>query len=71
MLLNGVTWQNDTLSGFMLGNIGIEEGDDAPYWLTFNLKMRGNVLNGPVQAGLQPKHSIGNRVAQWVEFNKN
>jgi CubicO group peptidase (beta-lactamase class C family) len=71
MLLNGVTWENNTLSGYMLGNIGIEEGGEAPYLLTFNLKLRGSLLNGPVQAGLQPKHGIGNRVAQWVELKKN
>lgn len=71
MLLNGVTWENDTLSGYMLGNIGIDEGDGRPYLLTLNLKLRGNVLNGPVQAGLEPKHGIGNRVAQWVEFKKD
>jgi hypothetical protein len=71
MLLNGVTWENNTLSGYMLGNIGIEEGDGRPYLLTLNLKLRANLLNGPVQAGLEPKHGIGNRVAQWVELKKN
>lgn len=71
MLLNGVTWENNTLSGYMLGNIGIEEGDGRPYLLTLNLKLRGNLLNGPVQAGLDPRHGIGNRVAQWVELKKD
>ena len=51
MLLNGVTWSSNTLSGYMLGNIGIEEGGDAPYLLTFNLNLRGNLLNGPRRAG--------------------
>jgi CubicO group peptidase (beta-lactamase class C family) len=70
-LLNNVTWDHETLSGIMLGNIGIEEGDSRPYLLIVNLKLRGNVLNGPVHAGLPPKHGIGNRVAQWVELKKN
>lgn len=55
----------------MVGNIGIGEGDSRPYLLTLNLKLRGNLLNGPIEAGLPPQHGIGNRVAQWVGLKKN
>jgi CubicO group peptidase (beta-lactamase class C family) len=71
-LLNDVTWENDTLSGLMNGDIAPEDSNRrGDFWrLKLKLKLRTNLLNGPAEAQsiirLRP-----DTVAQWVELKKN
>lgn len=70
MLLNDVTWENDVLSGRMLGDVGTEDANRRPYFLQFTLKLRGNLLNGSASAISQPGRRVGNALTQWVELKK-
>jgi hypothetical protein len=71
MLLNDVTWENETLSGRMLGDVGIEEASRRPYYLQFALKLRGDLLNGSASAISQPGLRDGSGLTQWVELKKD
>jgi CubicO group peptidase (beta-lactamase class C family) len=80
-LLTDVKWEPDpfsgqkpedvTLSGRMPGDIGIEEASRRPYYLQFNLKLRGNLLNGSASAISQPGRRDGSGLTQWVELKKD
>ena len=71
MSLNDVTWKDDSPSGRMLGDIGIEEASRRPYYLQFTLKLRANLLNGPASAISQPGLRDGSGLTQWVELKKD
>jgi len=46
MLWNDVTWRDGYLRGRMPGDIGIEDAGRRTYFVSFSLKLRGDVLNG-------------------------
>jgi len=70
-LLDSPTWENNTLSGRMTGDIGTEDANRRPYYLQLNLKLRAKVLNGPASAISQPGGRVGNALTQWVELKKD
>jgi hypothetical protein len=70
MLWNDVRWDDGWLSGRILGNIGTEDAGRRPYALSFSLKLRGDVLNGPASAISLPGRRAGNALTQWVELKK-
>jgi hypothetical protein len=71
MLLNDVSWENDTLSGRMLGDVGTEDANRHPYYLQLNLKLRGDVLNGSASAISLPGRRDSSGLTQWVELKKD
>jgi CubicO group peptidase (beta-lactamase class C family) len=71
MLLNDVSWENNVLSGRMLGDIETEDANRRPYYLQLNLKLRGSLLNGSASAISQPARRVGNALTQWVELKKD
>ena len=72
MLLNNVTWEDETLSGTTLGDVGTEDANRrGPYFLRLNLKLRGNLLNGPAYTFSMPGPRLPNGVTQWVELKRN
>jgi hypothetical protein len=70
MLWNDVTWRDGYLSGRMPGDIGTEDAGRRPYFLSFSLKLRGDVLNGAASAISLPGRRAGNALSQWVELSK-
>jgi Beta-lactamase len=70
MLWNDVIWRDGYLSGRMPGNVGTEDAGRRPYFLSFSLKLRGNVLNGAASAISVPGRRAGNALSQWVELTK-
>jgi CubicO group peptidase (beta-lactamase class C family) len=70
MLWNDVTWRDGYLSGRMPGDIGAEDAGRRPYFLSFSLKLRGDVLNGAASAISLPGRRAGNALSQWVELTK-
>jgi len=65
MLLNDVTWENETLSGRMLGDIGTEDANRRPYYLQFNL------LHGSASAISLPWRRDTSGLTQWVELKND
>lgn len=70
MLLNDVKWEDGYLSGRMLSDIHTEDANRRPYALHLTLKLRGNVLNGPVSAISLPGRRAGNALTSWLEVKK-
>jgi CubicO group peptidase (beta-lactamase class C family) len=70
MLWNDVTWRDGYLSGRMPGSVGTEDAGRRPYFLSFSLKLRGDVLNGAASAISLPGRRAGNALSQWVELKK-
>lgn len=70
-LLDSPSWENNTLSGRMTGDIGTEDANRRPYYLQLSLKLRAKVLNGPASAISQPGGRVGNALTQWVELKKD
>ena len=70
MLWNNVRWQDGYLTGAMPGEVGTEDAGRRPYFLSFSLKLCGQVLNGAASAISTPGRRPGNALTQWVELNK-
>jgi CubicO group peptidase (beta-lactamase class C family) len=70
MLWNDVEWRDGYLSGRMPGDVGTEDAARHAYNLAFNLKLRGNVLNGSGSAAPKGEGRIGGAQTQWVELKK-
>jgi len=70
MLWNDITWRDGYLSGRMPGSVGTEDADRRPHFLSFSLKLRGDVLNGAASAISSPGRRAGNALSQWVELRK-
>jgi hypothetical protein len=69
-LLNGARWDNGVLTGQFGGDIGTEDANRRPYSLNAALKLRGEVLNGPVSAISLPGNRAGNALTQWAELRR-
>lgn len=69
-LLNDVRWDDGSLHGVMIGDVGTEDANRMPYSLALTLKLRGNVMNGPASAISLPGKRVGNALTQWVEMNR-
>src|SRR5260370_31698757 len=66
MLWSDVRWKDGFLSGIMPGDIGTEDAGRRPYFLSFSLKLRGDVLKGPASAISTPGRRAGNALTQSV-----
>lgn len=69
-LLNMVSFNNDTLEGRMMGDIGTEDASRRPHVLRLRLKLRGDALNGAVTAMSTPGNRAGNALSYWAELKK-
>jgi len=73
-LLDGVTWNNDTLSGVMLADFATDDASRGSHYLNFILKLRGNLLNGSVIA-VGPsgvgRYGSAPTLAHWVELKRS
>jgi CubicO group peptidase (beta-lactamase class C family) len=69
-LLNDVVFRDGYLTGRLMGDIGTEDANRRPYWLSVSLKLRGNVLNGGMTALSRPGRRAGNALTHWVEVKK-
>jgi hypothetical protein len=70
MLLNNVRFQDEALSGEMLGDIGTDDANRHPYHLFVGLKRRGEVLNGAITAITSPGNRFGSALSHWAEVKK-
>lgn len=68
VLLNDVSFKDDTLTGKMVGDIGTEDANRLPYHLHVSLKLRGKVLNGAMMAISLPMPRLGNALSHWMEL---
>jgi CubicO group peptidase (beta-lactamase class C family) len=69
-LLNDVTFRDNRLEGRFPGDIGTEDANRRPYFLSLALHLRGKLLNGGVSALSRPGRRAGNALTHWVELNK-
>ncbi|MBL8265177.1 serine hydrolase domain-containing protein [Steroidobacter sp.] len=71
-LLNKVTFDDGTLKGQALSQIDTADTKRHPHDLAFDLKLRGNVLNGSVAANSinDPRWSWIYSLPHWVELQK-
>ena len=71
-LLNDAQFANAELSGKAWGDFGTGDTErNQAYELSFELKLRGNVLSGPVSASSIPENSVNRgTVTQWLEVRK-
>jgi CubicO group peptidase (beta-lactamase class C family) len=69
-LLNDVKFNDDYLSGRMMGDIGTEDANRRKYYLNLSLKLRGQVMNGVMTAISLPGQKMGNALSHWMEIKK-
>jgi CubicO group peptidase (beta-lactamase class C family) len=69
-LLNNVRFQDEALSGEMLGDIGTDDANRHPYHLFVGLKRWGEVLNGAITAITSPGKWFGSALSHWAEVKK-
>jgi len=69
-LLNDVGFKNGCLTGRMMGDIGTEDANRRRYHLHISLKLRDQVLNGPITAISLPGQKMGNALSHWMEVKK-
>ncbi|MGQ9610320.1 MAG: serine hydrolase domain-containing protein [bacterium] len=70
VLLNDVSFKDDTLTGKMVGDIGTEDANRLPYHLHVSLKLRGKILNGAMMAISLPMPRLGNALSHWMELER-
>lgn len=68
-LLNDVVFEQSYLAGRMMGNIGTEDANRRPYYLSVTLKLREKVLNGTMTA-VSLGQRTGNALSHWMEIKK-
>jgi CubicO group peptidase (beta-lactamase class C family) len=69
-LVNMTNFQNGVLTGQMAGDIGTEDANRYPYVLRMSLKLRGDVLGGPISAVSTPGKRARNALTYWAELKK-
>ena len=73
-LLDGIAWDNDTLSGVMLADFETDDAGRGSYHLNVSLKLRGNLLNGAIIAvgpSGSGRYGMAPTLAHWVELKRN
>jgi CubicO group peptidase (beta-lactamase class C family) len=78
-LVNEPKAKEETFRGIVMGDIGTEDVNRRPYRLHLDLKRRGRVLNGALNAithlqeeqGGAPGRRMGNALAHWIELKKH
>ena len=69
-LLGDPVWREGRLEGRLSGDIGTEDANRRPYFLSVTLYLRGPVLNGAMTAHSLPGRRVGNALTHWVELRK-
>jgi len=66
---SGVQWDNGALIGRMPGDIAVDETGGGS--LAFGLRLRGQVLSGPITSHSSASGRIGNALTQWMELRRS
>lgn len=68
-LVNNTRLESETFTGRMIGNIGTPDANRRPYYLDWNVTLRGGVINGVLYAiGHHPSRGV--LLGHWVELSK-
>jgi len=71
VLLNEVNFQDGFLGGFFVGDIGTEDVNRRANYLIFDLKHRGDVLDGGLIGRSRiTTNRVGNALTHWVELRR-
>jgi hypothetical protein len=70
MLINNARFEKGTLTGRMTGDIGTPDANRRPYYLDWNVTLRGEALIGVLNvAGRETSRGVG--LGYWVELKRN
>jgi hypothetical protein len=69
-LLNRKLFIDGWLRGVFAGDIGTDDNRGRPYHLHLDLKLRGDVLNGPVTTITLPDAWGSSAVTHWIELQR-
>ncbi len=69
-LINDADFEENYLTGLMLGDIYIDDSRRGPYLLSLNLNLRQDVLNGAINVYLLPGQRESFGLAHWTELKK-
>ncbi len=69
-LLNNARFDGEYLRGGFKGDIGTGDANRTDYVLSFELRLRGDVLNGSVTAITLPNVRLGNALTHWAELRR-
>ncbi|MBX9787715.1 MAG: hypothetical protein K2Y37_02270 [Pirellulales bacterium] len=69
-LLNDPSFRDGVLRGRFSGDLGTDDARGRPYTLQLEVKLRGDVLNGPITAMTQYDGRGSSAVTHWVELKR-
>ena len=69
-LLNNARFDGEYLRGGFRGDIGTEDANRTDHVLSFELRLRGDTLNGSVIAITLPNVRLGNALTHWAELRR-
>jgi CubicO group peptidase (beta-lactamase class C family) len=69
-LLNDADFQAGNLTGRFRGDIGTEDASRRPHFISLDVVLRGDTLNGAATAVSLPGRRAGNALTSWVELKR-